>query len=45
MGMDVILQEEQKCPGAHNGGTAMSGPRTTGEKLRTLGFFLIDPFF
>ena len=40
MGMGVFRQKEQKIPGAHKIGTAISGPRIVGGKLQDITLFL-----
>ena len=41
MGMGVFLQN-QKIPGAHKIGTAISGPRIAGEKITDMRLFLSE---
>ena len=39
MGMGVFQQKEQKIPGAHKLGAAISGPRIAGGKITDMRFF------
>ena len=42
MGMGVFQQKEQRIPGAHDIGKAISGPRIAGGKITDMRIFLIS---